>query len=251
MGRCIRQRGKTPPETRSGAAKIPKNNQTVTCKDAILPVVLLGCPLAALVLYAHGNLGYPGFWWVRPVELCNLILAEAGRRQTTHAGLRPNVGDDYVDESVRRTSIFFWDAAHWVSGLTMHYGRLANDEIWNYALSVSQGVQFGHYGEGGTYDWHKDEFDQPFGDEAPEIWRGQSRKISIVVNLSPAEEYEGGELMFKDTYGSVVDDPETLAKIRQQGSVVVFPSYILHTVTPVTRGTRCSLVSWILGPPFS
>lgn len=140
-------------------------------------------------------------------------------------------------------------AAHWVSGLTMRYGRLANAEIWNYALSVSQGVQFGEYGEGGTYDWHKDEFDQPFGDEAPEIWRGQSRKISIVVNLSPPEDYDGGELMFKDTYGAAVDDPETMARIRQQGSVVVFPSYILHTVTPVTRGTRCSLVSWILGPP--
>lgn len=124
-------------------------------------------------------------FWERalPVELCDLILAEARRQDRNKAGLRPELGDDYVDESIRKTSIFFWDAEHWISGLTMHYGRLANAEIWNYQLSVSQGVQFGHYGEGGTYDWHKDEFDQPFGEEAPEPWRGQSRKLSISVNL--------------------------------------------------------------------
>ncbi|HSH42517.1 MAG TPA: 2OG-Fe(II) oxygenase [Arenicellales bacterium] len=186
-----------------------------------------------------------------PADLCELILAEARQRETTQAGLRPDAGEDYVDESIRRTGIFFWDPGHWISGLTMHYARLANAEIWNYTLSVSQGVQFGRYGEGGTYDWHKDEFDQPFGDEAPEIWRGQSRKLSVAVNLSPPDDYEGGELLFKDTWGQPVEDAETMGKIRQQGSVVVFPSYIVHTVTPVTRGTRCSLVSWILGPPFA
>lgn len=186
-----------------------------------------------------------------PHELCDLILTESEFQEKNKAGLRPDHGEDYLDESIRKTSVFFWQADHWVSGLTMHYARLANAEIWNYELSVSQGVQFGHYTEGGTYDWHKDEFDEPFGEEAPEIWRGLSRKLSVAVNLSDPEEYEGGDLLFKDTYGTVVEDQEIREKVGQRGSIVVFPSYISHTVTPVTRGTRCSLVSWILGPPFS
>lgn len=52
----------SPLET-AGRRDDTKNKQSVTCKDKILPVVLLGCSLAALAQYAHGNLDYPGFWW--------------------------------------------------------------------------------------------------------------------------------------------------------------------------------------------
>lgn len=40
-----------------------RNNKFVTCKQKILPVVLLGCSLVAVLLYARANLGYPGLWW--------------------------------------------------------------------------------------------------------------------------------------------------------------------------------------------
>ena len=39
-------------------------------------------------------------------------------------------------------------------------------------------------------------------------------------------------------------------EIRPQGSIIVFPSYTHHQVTPVTRGIRYSLVLWSLGKPF-
>ena len=186
-----------------------------------------------------------------PRQLCELILSLGENSETKKARLRPEDGNDYIDESIRKTDLFFWDATHWVSGLTMHYALCANSEIWNYQLTLSQGVQYGSYDNGGTYDWHKDEFDQPFGEEAPEVWQGLSRKLTVVVNLSEPESYSGGDLLFKDTYGNEVEDAAMLASIRQQGSVVVFPPYIPHTVTPVTNGVRYSLASWILGPPFS
>lgn len=192
------------------------------------------------------------FWEAElPEELCRFIIREGSGNDTADAGLQPDDGENYTDENIRKTQVFFWDASHWISGLTMHYAQLANQELWNYRLSVSQGVQFGYYDVGGTYDWHKDEFDQPFADEAPPIWQGLSRKLSISVNLSDPDDYEGGDLMFKDTYGTIVEDPDIQARIRKQGSVVVFPAYTPHTVTPITRGVRCSLVSWIIGPPFS
>jgi PKHD-type hydroxylase len=115
---------------------------------------------------------------------------------------------------------------------------------------VSQGVQFASYEEGGNYHWHKDEFDQPFGEESPEIWRGLARKITVIVNLTDPSEYQGGQLRMKNTYGDVVSAPEDFERMRQKGSVIVFPSYTPHAVEPVTRGTRHSLVTWVLGRPF-
>jgi PKHD-type hydroxylase len=192
------------------------------------------------------------FWEAAlPGELCELIIAEGAREETQRAGLQPDEGEKYIDESIRKTNVIFWDANHWISGITMHYAQQANSEIWQYQTNLSQGTQFAHYDEGGTYDWHKDEFDQPFGDESPHSWQGKSRKLSVSVNLSNPDDYEGGDIRFKDTYGTEIDDPEMLAKIRQRGSVIVFPSYVLHTVTPVSSGKRYSLVSWIIGPPFS
>ncbi|MFZ0485563.1 MAG: 2OG-Fe(II) oxygenase [Arenicellales bacterium] len=82
------------------------------------------------------------------------------------------------------------------------------------------------------------------------VFRHWESALPAVVNLSDPAEYDGGKLLFKDTYGKEVEDAHMLAAIRQRGSVVVFPAYTPHTVTPVTRGVRYSLVSWILGPPF-
>ena len=44
------------------------------------------------------------------------------------------------------------------------------------------------------------------------------------------------------------DSPEYMP--REQGQIIVFPSYTLHEVTPITKGTRYSLVSWVSGPSF-
>ena len=43
---------------------------------------------------------------------------------------------------------------------------------------------------------------------------------------------------------------ELCTEIRPQGSVIVFPSFVWHRVTPVTKGTRYSLVLWTCGQPF-
>jgi PKHD-type hydroxylase len=186
-----------------------------------------------------------------PIALCELILEEGRRLSFDRARLRPDAGKDYVDETIRLTDLAFWPPSHWISGLLIHYATLANHETWGYRLAMSQGVQLGRYENGGTYDWHKDEFDMPFGDEAPPPWRGLSRKITVVANLSDPAGYEGGQLLFKDTFGREIVDEAEQSRIAAQGSVIVFPAYVVHTVKPVTRGTRHSLASWIVGPPFS
>lgn len=86
---------------------------------------------------------------------------------------------------------------------------------------------------GGHYDWHLDRGGLGI---AP-------RKLSAVIQLSDPNEYEGGDLQLY-----VGSEPTNIKK--QKGLVVVFPSFVLHRVTPVTGGTRRSLVAWLSGPKF-
>lgn len=84
------------------------------------------------------------------------------------------------------------------------------------------------------YDWHFDMLDAP-----TEV----QRKLSLTIQLSAADAYDGGDLELRDGSGTALAP-------RGLGTVVAFPGWALHRVTPVTRGTRRSLVAWIGGPPF-
>ena len=67
------------------------------------------------------------------------------------------------------------------------------------------------------------------------------RKLSFTMQLSDPADYNGGELRIK--HGS---EPDIARKNR--GAITFFPSYVMHEVTPVTRGTRKSIVGWVTGP---
>ena len=120
------------------------------------------------------------------------------------------------------------------------YDRLAmlcmqtNAEKYGFDLQgFYQELQLTRYSEGNFFNWHLD-----FG--AGEI---SARKLSITVQLSDPDEYEGGDLQF------MIND-KTVNAPRTQGTVIVFPSFIMHRVTPVTKGTRQSIVGWVSGHPY-
>lgn len=83
------------------------------------------------------------------------------------------------------------------------------------------------------YDWHHD-----VRLKGPMAY---DRKLSVVIQLSPRESYEGGTFEF-----STVDHPG--AAFEPRGSVLIFPSFLQHRVLPVTSGIRHSLVTWVEGP---
>jgi PKHD-type hydroxylase len=69
------------------------------------------------------------------------------------------------------------------------------------------------------------------------------RKLSISIQLTNPEEYEGGELyLYNSDKGTSMD--------KTQGTLIIFPSYVLHEVMPVTKGKRNSLVTWVTGKQF-
>lgn len=87
--------------------------------------------------------------------------------------------------------------------------------------------------EDGYYDWHID-----MGANAV-----TTRKFSLVLQLTDPSEYEGGDLQIMN--GNQI---QTVDKCR--GFVVGFPGFVLHKVTPVTKGIRKTIVIWVAGPPF-
>ena len=99
---------------------------------------------------------------------------------------------------------------------------------------IAEQLQFTNYkAPSGKYGKHIDR-----GGEGMTV-----RKLSISIQLTDPKEYEGGELML---YGK--DEPAIMEK--EQGTLIVFPSYVLHEVKPVTKGERNSLVCWVTGKPF-
>ena len=93
-----------------------------------------------------------------------------------------------------------------------------------------------HATEGGKYDWHHD---INWNENGP-----YDRKLSLTIQLSDPSEYEGGFFEFME----VEQPPEVY---RTKGTILIFPSYLQHRVTPVTRGIRRSLVAWFHGPRWS
>jgi PKHD-type hydroxylase len=188
--------------------------------------------------------------WSRelPPELCDLIVDHGGRLTAVRATLVDDRAPDgrRLDENLRRTDVGFWDETHWINGLLTHYALLANRETWNLDISFMPGVQYAIYTESSFFQWHIDELAQPYGPLAPTRWIGLNRKLSIIATLTDPTAYEGGDVQLRDRIGN----PMPIDGIRERGTILVFPSNVAHTVTPVSSGVRNSLVGWFLGPSF-
>lgn len=149
-------------------------------------------------------------------------------RASTFGGSDPKVRDSYVN------FIYPNDVSTWMFSRIAGAVNTINERYFGFDLqSMEQGLQFTRYqAPGEHYEWHID--------------RGMgigTRKLSLSIQLSDPDEYEGGDLEL--WYGG-----EPVKASRQRGMITFFPSYVMHRVTPVTKGIRHSLVCWVSGPPF-
>lgn len=90
----------------------------------------------------------------------------------------------------------------------------------------------------GKYDIHHDVF-----------WIVNSqyhRKLSCVVQLSDVKNYKGGEFYIDAREGKKFNTQDVI----NQGTLIFFPGFVPHRVSPVTQGTRFSLVAWFEGPKW-
>lgn len=126
---------------------------------------------------------------------------------------------------------------NWLYQKLMNMASEANNELWDFDLiSADEKIQYTEYlaEDEGHYTWHQD------------IGPGMAsqRKVSITVQLSESDEYEGGDLQIWTGGNSI------LTAQRGAGVTVLFPSYLMHRVTKVTKGKRRSFVLWVGGQHY-
>lgn len=109
-----------------------------------------------------------------------------------------------------------------------------NNSYYQYDLTDDFEFQLIKYYPGGHYEWHCDYGLSPK--------KNIYRKLSMTIQLSNSDDYEGGELEIVD-YGN-----RTHVFPKEKGMFIVFDSKIPHRVIPVSRGQRIALVGWANGP---
>lgn len=170
---------------------------------------------------------------------CEQILAYCKEDNTTESKIVGTSPDGSLDPTIRNSLTTFISLNDpdktWIVERLGPLVRTTNDAYFKFKLAAFSGTQIIEYTHESFYDWHVD------------VGTGQtsSRKLSTVVFLTPEKDYEGGRLELQT--GNRV--PETVP--QGQGTLVIFPSFLLHRVAPVTQGRRCTLVSWVHGPSFS
>ena len=161
-------------------------------------------------------------------KINNLAMSYPKMQATT-------VGEDGFSVSEYRKSTVVWlpdePRSLWLYNKISELAHTANTNMWNYEIwGYNDQLQYTIYeGDGGHYDWH--------ADLGPSI---SNRKLSCVIQLSDPNDYEGGDLQLNNGSGVVTIE-------KKKGRVVFFSSFVLHRVTPVTNGTRISLVTWLSG----
>lgn len=176
----------------------------------------------------------PFVWWEGGFSEEELDILQA---KAVAAKGEPKVGADRTDFELRRTAIDWIDNDSefgWVFNRLSKIVSDLNAQYFNFNLTgFGEPLQLGNYTEEeqGTYGWHQD-----FGD-------GPSRKLTLILQLSDPADYEGGNL-------ELLTAREPFRLRKQRGLVILFPCWTLHRVTPVVRGARQTLVTWISGNPF-
>ena len=146
--------------------------------------------------------------------------------------------ESIMKDSTRKSKSIIIDRTEelsWVFSLLDHIIFKVNKQIFNFDINYTTNLQIAEYSVGSEYQWH---WDIVTGD-LPDLI--EQRKLSLVIQLSYPEEYEGGE--FQILAGSDIYTAEKLF-----GNITVFPSWAVHRVLPVTKGIRKSLTCWVGGP---
>lgn len=161
--------------------------------------------------------------FVSSMESCN----------ATHpAGIGSGDGG-VVNKSVRDVGRICIPSHAMIATMMAGYGFLANKQSWKFDVTHHNQTDYLRYDTKGHYKPHLDTFMFPGEPEC--------RKLTVLFFLN--DDFEGGRLFLQ--LGS-----ERIYPPQAAGTVLVFPSFLLHGVEPVTAGVRRSVVTWLVGPWF-
>jgi PKHD-type hydroxylase len=170
---------------------------------------------------------------------CRDVIATGQTKEMKDATIR--VSDTDSDYRRSKVSWLKQDDIPWLYEKLEFIAQQLNGQFFGFDLwGFDEDIQYTEYHaeDEGFYDWHQDHFTSIENN----IDLRRPRKLSLTIQLSDAKDYEGGELLINN--GRIQETP------KGQGTAIAFPSWQVHKVNPVTKGTRRSLVVWICGPHF-
>jgi len=175
-------------------------------------------------------------------EVCQSIIDLSKKQKFFDAGVVFPDSEGVGIDKDRRIGKHNFNNQQWVYDLIWPYMEECNKGAeWGFDISSAESYQIAKYEVGDHYKPHLDSIGTHstrwIAKDNPHL-HNKTRKISMSLILNDG--FEGGDL---DIFGVPTPKLET-------GSMIFFPSFIAHEVTPVTKGTRYSLVLWFLGTPW-
>lgn len=183
----------------------------------------------------HGEPDYT-YWHfadaMTPEACRKLIESLEAQAQGEDAGIGMGA-DGMVNKEIRDVKRVTLPSYRGIGATMVGFGMAANHQAWKFEVTHSNQTDYLKYDKDGHYHAHVDTFMKP-GD--PEC-----RKLTVLVFLN--DDFEGGRLFLQNGH-------EKIYPPQKAGTALVFPSFMLHGVEPVTKGVRRSIVSWMVGPWF-
>jgi len=150
------------------------------------------------------------------------------------------IQDEKRFKNNRKADVFFTDEK-WLYDILFHYLHNAiQNSDWNFQIDAAESIQLTKYDVNGHQDFHYDGNGYTRHNTPDNKFiHNKTRKLSMTIILN--NDYEGGEFEFFNNNNKIKE---------KAGTILVFPSYMVHKVNPITKGTRYSLVAWFVGEPF-
>jgi PKHD-type hydroxylase len=171
------------------------------------------------------------------VEECELIKNIGNKLELTDGNIFDNDSSTF-NKTIRSSKINNLNSSKeenaWIFKKCTDLVTTINSEFWNFDLEYISNLQYTVYGSlGDHYDFHIDTLPS----------NPQYRKLSFTILLDDPADFTGGNL-------EIIDSVTPVNTNAKQGTIIFFPSFMMHRVTPITSGTRRSLVGWVCGPQF-
>mgnify|MGYP003746647471 FL=1 len=147
-------------------------------------------------------------------------------------------GESYSNNQDLRKSFIQWiyraEQTNWIYERIYSAVNSLNENYFKFDIDSLEDIQFTEYDESyeGAFGRHTDD----------DFIENITRKLSFSIQMSDPTDYEGGELQIY-RFGS-----EGILAPKEKGTLILFPSFTIHEVTPVIKGHRKSLVGWCHGP---
>jgi hypothetical protein len=168
-------------------------------------------------------------------NFCNNLIKEYSKDETKKEQPFIGEGNDPVANinlNIRNVLRVILPQNQGIGATLTSCGLNINHEKWQYNITHSNQTEFLMYEVDGKYEAHVDTLHQ-LGNE--------TRKLTCLAILN--DDFEGGKFY-------IMNSNEKIYPPQEKGDIIVFPSFMVHGVEPITKGKRFTVVTWLVGPYF-